>query len=113
MDGNQYSKGLSFALYPEVAETIETSYKPDGKYKRLSGTWVIESNTTEGFIGKIRVYVDGSLQYELSSLTINSSAKEMNLLIGDAKEIRIEAEGAFTDPFQVGYIYLAGATFRN
>ena len=113
VDGNQYSKGLSFALYPEVAETIETAYQPDGKYKRLSGTWVVESNTTEGFIGKIRVYVDGALKYELSSLTVKSNAKEMNLLISGAKEIRIEAEGAFTDPFQVGYIYLAGATFRN
>ena len=113
VDGNAYSNGLSFALYPEVSETVETTYAPDGKYKRLSGTWVVESNSTEGFIGKIRVYVDGALQYELSSLTTRSSAKEMNLLISGAKEIRIEAEGAFTDPYQVGYIYLAGATFRN
>ena len=64
-------------------------------------------------MGAESVYVDGALQYELSSLTTRSSAKEMNLLISGAKEIRIEAEGAFTDPYQVGYIYLAGATFRN
>lgn len=112
-DGSQYSNGLSFALYPEVAETVETEYSPGGKYKRFSGTWVVENNTTDRFIGKIRVYVDGSLQYELSSLTVSSSAAEMNLLISGAQTIRIEAEGAFADPRQVGYIYLAGATFRN
>lgn len=113
VNGSQYSNGLSFALYPEVAETVETEYSPNGKYRRFSGTWVVENNTTEGFIGKIRVYVDGSLQYELSSLTRNSSPAEMNLLIDGAQTIRIEAEGAFADPRQIGYIYLAGATFRN
>ena len=113
VDGNEYSSGLSFALYPEVSEKVETTYTPDGKYKRFSGTWVVTDDTTEGFTGKIRIYVDGALQYEVSSLTIKSGAKEMNLLINGAKEIRIEAEGVFTDQFQLGTVYLAGATFRN
>lgn len=112
-NGTTYSNGLSFALYPELAESVYTEYSPEGKYKRFSGTWVIDGSTTEGFIGKVRVYVDGALQYELSSLTLNSGAAEMNLLITGAQTIRIEAEGAFTDPFQVGYIYLADATFKN
>lgn len=113
VNGSTYANGLSFALYPEVAETVATEYTPGGKYKRFSGTWVVESATTNGFIGKIRVYVDGSLQYELSSLTVNSSPADMNLLIDGAESIRIEAEGAFADPRELGYIYLAGAVFRN
>lgn len=112
-NGTSYSKGLGFALYPLVAETVYTEYKPAGKYKYFSGTWVVDKDTTEAFIGKIRVYVDGSLQYELSSLTVNSGAVDMNLKIEGAKVIRIEAEGAFADAHETGYLYLAGATFRN
>ena len=112
-NGTIYRNGLLFAMYPQVAEETYTEYKPNGKYKRFTGTWLVESATSEGFIGKIRVYVDGSLKYELSSLTINSRVSEMDLWIEGAKTIRIEAEGAFADPYVTGYIYLAEATFRN
>ncbi len=112
-NGSTYANGLSFELHPETAETVATEYTPDGKYKRFSGTWVVGSETTNGFIGKIRIYLDDALQYELSSLTVNSSEREMNLLIDGAKKIRIEAEGAFTGEEETGIIYLAGAVFRN
>lgn len=111
-DGSTYANGLHFALAPD-ATTKSTTYTPDGKFKRLSGTWIIESESTPGFIGKICIYVDGSMQYELTSMTVNSSGREMNLLIDGAKEIRIEAEGTFTGEEEVGYIYFAGAVFRN
>ena len=112
-NGSTYANGLCFELHPASAETVATEYTPDGKYKRFSGTWVVGSETTNGFIGKIRIYLDDALQYELSSLTVNSSEREMNLLIDGAKEIRIEAEGAFTGEEEAGIIYLAGAVFRN
>lgn len=113
VNGTKYSNGLSFSMYPSVSETVSTEYTPGGKYKYLSGTWVVDSSTTEGFIGKLKVYVDGVAKYELSQLTLKSGTKDMNLLIGNAQKIRIEVEGAFTDPKQVGYIYLANATFKN
>lgn len=111
--GNTYSNGLSFALYPVIAKTVETEYTPGGKYKLLSGTWVVESDTSDDFIGTVRVYVDGSMVYEQSSLTLSTDPLELNLRIDGAQTVRIEAEGAFGSPRAAGYIYLAGATFRN
>ena len=112
-NGNTYSNGLSFALYPIVSQTVYTEYSPDGKYKRLSGTWVVESDSTDGFVGTVRVYVDGSLQYEVSALTLDSQPVDLNLRIDGAQTVRIEVEGAFTSLRETGYVYLAGATFRN
>ena len=113
VDGSTYASGLKFVLYPETDETVETAYEADSKYKRFSGTWIVESGTTNGFTGKIRVYVDGSLRYELTSLTVNSKPTEMNLLINGAEEVHIEVEGAFAGLEETGCIYLAGAVFRN
>jgi len=113
VNGTKYSNGLSFALYPIIAQDVYTEYSPAGKYKLFSGTWVVEEDTTEDFIGEIRVYVDGVLQYQLTSLTRSSTPMSMNLKIEGAKTIRIEAEGAFAGLRETGYIYLAGATFRN
>lgn len=112
-NGNTYSNGLSFSMYPIVKQKVYTEYTPGGQYKRLSGTWVVEQDTTDGFVGAVRVYVDGSLQYELSSLTADSDPVDMNLLIEGAQTVRFEVEGSFTSIRQNGYIYLAGATFRN
>ena len=113
ISGNSYSNGLSFALYPILATRVSTEYAPGGKYKLFSGTWVVESDSTEDFIGTVRVYVDDELQYEVSSLTRASQTAELNLRIEGAQTVRIEAEGAFGSPRAAGYIYLAGATFRN
>lgn len=113
ISGNTYSDGLSFALYPVLATSAATEYSPYGQYKLLSGTWVVESDSTDDFIGTVRVYVDGVLQYEVNSLTRNSQPTELNLKIEGAQTVRIEAEGAFGSPRAAGYIYLAGATFRN
>ena len=61
----------------------------------------------------MRVYVDGSLQYEVSSLTRDSAATDMSLVIDGAQTVRIEVEGSFDSLRSTGYVYLADATFSN
>lgn len=112
-NGNSYSNGLSFSLYPVIAKSVSTEYAPNGQYKRLTGTWVVEGDTSSDFIGTVRIYVDGNLQYEVSSLTVNSPASALSLSISGASTIRIEVEGAFATPRSVGYLYLANAKFEN
>lgn len=111
--GNSYGSGLSFALYPVIQKTVETEYAPAGQYRRLTGTWVIESDSADDFFATVRVYVDGSLQYEVTSLTRTGSPTEMNLVINNAQTVRIEVEGSFGSLRSTGYVYLADATFRN
>lgn len=113
INGNTYENGLSFSLYPVLASTVSTEYAPNGQYKRLTGTWVVEGDTASDFIGTIRIYVDGNLQYEVTSLTVNSPANALSLSISGASTVRIEAEGAFASPRSVGYLYLADAKFEN
>ena len=111
--GNSYGNGLSFALYPVIQKTIETEYAPNGQYKRLSGTWVIEGESADGFSASVRVYVDGALQYEVTGLTRDGAPTGMNLVIDGAETVRIEVEGNFSSLRSTGYVYLADATFGN
>ncbi|MGN0478222.1 MAG: hypothetical protein ACI4GO_02195 [Hominenteromicrobium sp.] len=111
--GNMYSNGLSFTLYPILATSVSTEYSPYGRYRLLSGTWVVESDSTEDFSATVRIYVDGSLQYEVSALTRNSQPVSLNLQISGAQTVRIEVDGRFGSPRASGYVYLAGATFHN
>ena len=111
--GNSYGNGLSFALYPVIQTSVETEYAPGGQYRLLSGTWVVEGDSAEGFSAAVRVYVDGSLQYEVSSLTRSSGATDMSLVIDGAQTVRIEVEGSFDSLRSTGYVYLADATFSN
>ena len=67
----------------------------------------------EGFSATVRVYVDGSLQYEVSTLTRDSGATDMSLVIDGAQTVRIEVEGSFDSLRSTGYVYLADATFSN
>ena len=113
VSGNTYSSGLSFTLYPILVTSVATEYAPYGQYRLLSGTWVVESDSTDDFSATVRIYVDGSLQYEVSALTRNSQPIDLNLQIGGAQTVRIEVDGAFGSPRASGYVYLAGATFRN
>ena len=112
-NGNAYSNGLNFSLYPVIAKTVYTEYAPNGQYKRLTGTWVVEGDTSDDFIGTVRIYVDDHLQYEVSSLTVNSPASALSLSISGASTVRIEVEGAFASLRAVGYLYLADAKFEN
>ena len=100
-------------LYPVIAKTVYTEYAPNGQYKRLTGTWVVEGDTSDDFIGTVRIYVDDHLQYEVSSLTVNSPASALSLSISGASTVRIEVEGAFASLRAVGYLYLADAKFEN
>lgn len=111
--GNTYGNGLSFSLYPVIQRTVETEYAPNGQYRRLSGTWVVEGDSSDDFIATVRVYVDGSLQYETSTLTRASAPAGMSLIIEGAQSVRIEVEGAFATLRSTGYVYLADATFSN
>ena len=111
--GNSYGNGLSFALYPVIQTSVETEYAPGGQYRLLSGTWVVEGDSAEGFSATVRVYVDGSLQYEVSTLTRDSGATDMSLVIDGAQTVRIEVEGSFDSLRSTGYVYLADATFSN
>ena len=113
VNGNAYSNGLNFSLYPVIAKTVYTEYAPNGQYKRLTGTWVVEGDTSDDFIGTVRIYVDDHLQYEVSSLTVNSPASALSLSISGASTVRIEVEGAFASLRAVGYLYLADAKFEN
>ena len=112
-NGNAYSNGLNFSLYPVIAKTVYTEYAPNGQYKRLTGTWVVEGDTSDDFIGTVRIYVDDHLQYEVSSLTVNSPASALSLSISDASTVRIEVKGEFASLRAVGYLYLADAKFEN
>ena len=113
VNGNAYSNGLNFSLYPVIAKTVYTEYAPNGQYKRLTGTWVVEGDTSDDFIGTVRIYVDDHLQYEVSSLTVNSPTSALSLSISGASTVRIEVEGAFASLRAVGYLYLADAKFEN
>ena len=79
----------------------------------MTGTWVVEGDTSDDFIGTVRIYVDDHLQYEVSSLTVNSPASALSLSISGASTVRIEVKGAFASLRAVGYLYLADAKFEN